>query len=148
MYALAHGVLVGVCVCKSVCEWRGVCVYGCICGCACVCAVVCVCVYMCVNGSVYLVWILRNCQELIIFALQIEWLPDLGHVKCHIQNLTHLFIHKYRYILAQIAHAQVYIQFNINNWLAQILWQVWTGLEEHTFLSTAISLHNCKVIYY
>ena len=56
MYVLAHGVLVGIGVCKSVCEWRGVCVYGCICGCAvvCVCVCVCVCVYMCVNGSVYL----------------------------------------------------------------------------------------------
>ena len=47
MYVLAHGVLVGVCVCKSVCEWRGVCVYGCICGCACMCAVVCVYIHVC-----------------------------------------------------------------------------------------------------
>ena len=39
----------------------------------------------------------------------------------------------------------------IDNWFAyttQILWQVWIGLEEPTFLSTAIPLDNCKVIYY
>ena len=48
MYVLAHGVLVGVCVCKSVCEWRGIlCVWVHLCVCLCVYSCVCAYIHVC-----------------------------------------------------------------------------------------------------